>query len=171
MLPNEHLSEAKKSLNEAFEAAEEKTLSFILFSLGNELYGTPLLSTREVIKVRDIKPTPYMVPHFKGVINLRGQIVSVIDLRIKFQISINSDDPGLILIVETPFGLLGAIVDNLVSVERVRKEDLDQTAMVETRIPTDFFLGVAKLKDRLVNMVDISGCIHSEDLRTISKVS
>jgi purine-binding chemotaxis protein CheW len=170
MLPKES-SNSKRTLDEAFEAAEEKILSFIIFSLGNELYGTPLLSTREVIKVREIKPTPYMVPHFRGVINLRGQIVSVIDLRIKFQISVSNEEPGLILVVETPFGLLGAIVDNLVSVERVRKEDLDQTAVVETRIPTDFFLGVAKLKDRLINMVDISGCVHSEDLRAIAKVS
>lgn len=165
------LSEAKKALNEAFETAEDKALSFILFSLGSELYGTPLLSTREVIKLRDIKATPYMVPHFKGVINLRGQIISVIDLRTKFQISIADEKNGLILIVEHSQGLLGAVVDDLISVENVRKEDLDQNAVIETKIPIDFFLGVAKVKDRLVNMVDMSGCLFSEDMRIVTAAS
>jgi purine-binding chemotaxis protein CheW len=161
------LSEAQNALSNAFDVAEDKTLSFILFSLGNELYGTPLLSTREVIKLRVIKPTPYMVPHFKGVINLRGQIISVVDLRVKFQIPIPTETTGLILIVEHSQGLLGAVVDDLTSVENIRKEDLDQNAAIETKIPLDFFLGVAKVRDRLVNIVDISGCLISEDMRLI----
>src|SRR3989344_4100179 len=130
---------SQENLNTAFAEAEERCLSFIIFSLGGELYGTPLLSTREVIKHGDVKATPYMVPHFKGVINLRGQIVSVIDLRTKFEIQPASLDKGLILIVEHEQGLLGAVVDDLVSVERIHQRDIDQTAMVATKVPTDFF--------------------------------
>ncbi len=162
---------SQTELNRAFAESEENILSFIIFSLGGELYGTPLLSTREVIKFRDIKPTPYMVPHFKGVINLRGQIISVIDLRTKFAIQPGCTGQGLILIVEHAHGLLGAVVDDLVSVERIQKDLIDQETMVETKVPTDFFLGIAKLRDRLVSMVDIAGCMSSEDLRSIAKVS
>ena len=165
------LSESRLKLEADFDAAEEKTLSFILFLLGGELYGTPLLSTREVIKHGEVKPTPYMVPHFKGVINLRGQIISVIDLRTKFEIVPEADKKGLILIVEHQQGLLGAVVDELISVERIKKEDFDQQAVIETKIPLDFFLGVAKVKDRLINMVDISGCLFSEDLRAIESAA
>lgn len=159
---------SKYDLNKAFEESEEKNLSFILFSLGGELYGTPLLSTREVIKQGEIKPTPYMVPHFKGVINLRGQIISVIDLRLKFAIAAQIEK-GLILIIEHATGVLGAIVDDLVSVERIAKEQVDQNTTIETKIPLDYMLGVAKVKDRLVNLVDMSGCLFSEDLKTITK--
>lgn len=158
---------SKFSLDAAFDAAEEHQLSFLLFSLGRELYGTPLLSTREVLKPRDIKPMPYMVPSFKGVINLRGQIISVIDLRDRYGIKPPDPDHSLILIVEGAHGLLGALVDDLVSVEKIQKDDIDQSPAVETKIPLDFFLGVAKVKDRLVNMVDVAGCLSAEDLRVI----
>jgi len=164
-------SSAKESLLTAFEQSEENCLSFLIFSLGGELYGTPLLSTREVIKIGEIKSTPYMVPHFKGVINLRGQIISVIDLRTKFEIQPDNETKGLILIVENQDSLLGAIVDDLVSVEKVQRQDLDQETEIETKIAADFFLGVAKLKDRLVNMVDIAGCLSSEDLRIFKSAS
>lgn len=165
------LSSAQTALEHAFETADEQSVSFLLFSLGSELYGTPLLSTREVIKSSDIKSIPYMVPHFKGVINLRGQIISVIDLRAKFNITPSANEKSLILVVEGTNGLLGAVVDDLVSVEKIKKEELDQTASIETKIPMDFFLGVAKAKHRLVNMVDISACLSSEDLRSIKQAS
>ncbi len=161
------LSSSQKALSDAFASAEENALSFIIFKIGGEIYGTPLLTTREVIRHREIKPTPYMVPHFKGVINLRGQIVSVIDLRIKFQLPCD-ESQSLILIVESEHGLLGAVVDDLVSVETIQQTQIDQTASIETKVPVEFFLGIAKLEDRLVNMVDISGCLSSEDLRVLA---
>jgi purine-binding chemotaxis protein CheW len=162
---------AHAALDAAFEASEEKSISFLLFSLGKELYGAPLLATREVIRQGDIKPAPYMVPHFRGVINLRGQIVSVIDLRIKFGIATTAQMEDLILIVESPHGLLGVVVDDVLSVEKVQKEEIDREVQLETKVPLDFFLGVAKIKGRLVNMVDIAGCLSSDELRSIQQAS
>ncbi len=162
---------SQTALEKAFALSEEPYLSFILFTLGNEVYGVPMTTTREVLKVRDIKATPYMVPYFRGVINLRGQIVSVIDLRLKFEIPpIPSAqyDSGLILIVETREGeLLGAIVDDLVSVEKMQQQDISQPNSLVSKVPIDFFLGVAKIKDRLVNVIDIAGCLSVEELKFI----
>lgn len=163
------LNGAHAALEAAFEASEEKSVSFLLFSLGSEQYGSPLLATREVIRQGDIKPAPYMAPHFRGVINLRGQIISVVDLRIKFDIPVSDEAENLILIVESPQGLLGAVVDDVLSVEKVQKEDIDCNVQLETKIPLDFFLGVAKIKDRLVNMVDIAGCLSSDELKSVRK--
>jgi len=163
-------SASQAALDAAFAAAEESYVSFILFTLGEEIYGVPMTTTREVVKVRDIKATPYMVPHFRGVINLRGQIISVVDLRLKFGINPRPDHPGLILVVETEQGgLLGAIIDDLVSVEKLQKGDISQPESMQTKMPMDFFLGVAKVNDRLVNMVDIAACLSAEELRSIKQ--
>ncbi len=59
---------------------------YLIFSLASELYAVDLLQVKEVIKHNEVKPIPFMVNHFKGIINIRGQIVSVIDLRIKFNL-------------------------------------------------------------------------------------
>jgi purine-binding chemotaxis protein CheW len=164
-MPPSNISPATEAL---FSKAEESQLSFILFTLGEEIYGVPMTTTREVVRVKDIKPTPYMVSYFRGVINLRGQIVSVLDLRLKFEIAPAQESQGLILIVETADGgLLGAIVDDLVSVEKVQAQDIFQPTSLQTKVPIHFFYGVATVKDRLVNMVDIAGCLSAEDLRTV----
>lgn len=159
------LNESQKNLKDMYKLVEESHLSFIIFTLGDEVYGVAMTSTREVLKVKDIKATPYMVPYFRGVINLRGQIVSVIDLRLKFEIQAVKN-PGLILIVETKDGgLLGAIVDDLVSVEKIQQPEISQPTSLSTKVPVEFFLGVANIKERLVNIIDIAGCLSAEELR------
>lgn len=140
---------------------------YLLYTLGGELYGSALTSIREVIKIGNINPVPFMVSHFKGVINLRGQIVSVIDLRQKFGLKATAEQ-GLILVLELPngTGLLGAIVDDLLSVEMIESGHIDHNPALETKIPVEFFKGIAKLKDKLINLIDIAGCMAKEELRT-----
>jgi purine-binding chemotaxis protein CheW len=151
--------------------AEETTDKFLLFNLGSELYGTPLLEVREVIKMSAIKPVPYMVPHFKGVINLRGQIVGIVDLRLKFQLKPDGEAKGMILVIDTADGIVGAIVDEISSVEPISKDHIDAHPLVETKVPSEFFLGVAKLERGLVNLIDIAGCLSSEELRKVKRLA
>ena len=165
MPADQELAEKLKNLD---TATDDNTSHYLLFNLGGELYGTSLLSIKEVIKLGPIKAVPYMAAHFKGVINLRGQIIGVIDLRAKFSVG-KATDKGLVLIVETPYGSLGAIIDDLVSVQKFEPQDIEASPMVESKIPMQFLKGIAKLKDRLVNIIDISGCLSAEDLRTVKK--
>lgn len=149
---------------------EDETLpSYLIFKLADELYGTSLLSVKEVIKMSPIKPVPYMVHYFRGVINLRGQIVGVVDLRSKFEMSPGKSDgipdQSKILIVETADALLGAIVDDLVAVEVIQEKEIDPDPAVETRIPVEFFKGIAKKDDRLINLIDIASCLSSAEMR------
>jgi purine-binding chemotaxis protein CheW len=149
---------------------EDETLpSYLIFKLAEELYGTALLSVKEVIKMSPIKPVPYMVHYFKGVINLRGEIVGIVDLRSKFEMgsakSDGANETGKILIIETPDALLGAIVDDLVAVEVIQEKDIDPDPAVETRIPIQFFKGIAKKDDRLISLIDISSCLSSTEMR------
>ena len=154
---------------QAEHSAESVDPKYLLFRLGEELYGTPLLAVKEVIKMTAINPVPYMVSHFRGVINLRGQIVGIADLRLKFQIPTKPETSGLILVIETAQGLLGAVVDDIVSVENILPSSIDAEPCIQTKIPTEFFKGVAKLEKGLVNLIDISGCLSAEELRRVKK--
>jgi purine-binding chemotaxis protein CheW len=146
---------------------QEGQMSYILYHLGGELYGTPLLSIKEVIKSGPVKPVPYMVSHFRGVINLRGQVISVIDLRARLGLTVTPTGEELVLVVETKDGVLGAMIDDLVAVQTFQEGDIERNPKFECRIPTEFFIGVAKLQDRLVNLVNVSGCVSADDYRAV----
>lgn len=137
---------------------------YLMFSLGAELYACSLTQVREVIKVASIKPVPYMVPHFKGVINLRGKIIGVVDLSQKLNLK-GPQGQRLILVTETTQGLLGVIVDDVASVEEILPEQIAKDAAAESKIAPQFFEGIGKLKDRLVHIVRLADIVADEDYR------
>lgn len=153
----------------AEKAAEKVTASYLIFRLGGELFGTDLLNVLEVMKLPGIKPVPYMKPAFKGVLNLRGQIVSVIDLRQLYEMKVDQPDEGMILIIETAEAPIGAIVDDLVSVEMIHDDELDRQPVIETKVPSQFLQGIAKKNERLMTLIDISGCLASTEMRARQK--
>lgn len=163
----QHKSSEDQALIKAEQMSSQRYLCFIL---GGEYYGSPLSSIKEVIKPIGVKPVPYMVKHFKGVINLRGQIVSIVDMREKFALPFNPDAEGIIMVVETEDGLLGAIVDDLVSVQVIENSSIDQSAPIETKVATDYFLGVAKQGELLINLIDLAKSLGSEDFRSMRRV-
>lgn len=159
--------------NDTSESSQVEVVapSYLIFQLAGEFYGSALLAIKEIIKMTAIKPTPYMVPYFKGVVNLRGQIVSIVDLRIKFGVKCENPQKGLIIVVDTPNGVLGAIVDELVSVEDIEAKDIDNNPSIATTIPMNFFQGIAKLDSRLVTLVDISKLLSETEMRAIKKAA
>lgn len=142
---------------------------YLIFSLGGELYASPLVLIKEVIKLAEINPVPYMVAHFRGVINLRGQIVGVVDLRQKFQVKSHDTNKGLILIVEHDGLAIGAIVDDVNAVASFEAQSIDRNPALQTKIPLAFMKGIGKHGDRLVNIIDIAGSLTSEEYSTVRK--
>lgn len=162
MQPNSQQSTAQSLESDS----DENKNRHIIFSLAEELYATELMQVKEVIKVGQMKPVPFVVPHFKGIFNLRGQIVSVVDLRIKFNLP-KAAHEGLILIVDTKAGVIGVIIDDVVSVKDIPPTNIDSQTRLESKVPLSFFKGIAKCDDRLVSVIDIAGCLSSEDLKAI----
>lgn len=140
---------------------------YIIFTLEGELYGVQLLQIREVIKMPQIKPVPHTEGWLKGVINLRGKIISVLDLRLKFGIRSSNPDQGLILIAEDSQGLAGAIVDTIEFVREIPEEDIEKNPGVDTRIPATQLIGIAKSSDKLVHLLDLEKIVA--DLRGTAK--
>jgi purine-binding chemotaxis protein CheW len=152
------------------ESDEELPAKYLIFELGSERYACAIVKVREVIKVPPLKPVPFMVPSFTGVLNLRGQMIGVVDLRSRFQFPVSGNRPGYILIVDLGDSLLGAHVDDVISVETVGKDEIQKDFAVETRVAIDFLEGMAHIDKRMVNLVDLSKVLSSQELRKISEI-
>lgn len=137
---------------------------YLLFEVGKELYGTPLLDVREVVEYQEPKFMPNMVSHFVGVINIRGSIVGVIDLRKRFGDKSDSHSKTAMLVSDTPQGTIAAIVDRVDSVISIDKQSIDEKPPVVTSVKQDYLTGVAKAKDRLVTIVELQRLLGDENL-------
>jgi purine-binding chemotaxis protein CheW len=140
---------------------------YLTFSLGNEEYGLPVLKVREIIKVMDITPVPQVPAHVKGVVNLRGKVIPVIDLRAKFGLpSAEYTDRTCIVVVDVAMAkervMLGVIVDAVSEVLNVAAAEIDQPPSFGERVVTDYMLGLAKVKGTVKILLDLDCVLRSE---------
>jgi purine-binding chemotaxis protein CheW len=143
----------------------------LVFQLANEFYAAPLISIQEITKMQPIKPVPFMVPYFKGILNLRGAVVSVVDLRLKLELPCGDGAKGLLIVVHTPDGILAAIVDDVHSVHNFPAGDIETNLPLKTRFPVEFFKGVAHLGERLVNVIDLGQILAADNLAAVKRTS
>lgn len=143
---------------------------FLQFSLGTEDYAIPLLKVKEVIAVSELTPVPFAPPHFRGIMNLRGQIISVIDLRIKFKMS-KADFTQETAIVILDLGKLcfGVIVDCVSSVLAATAAEIAAAPDVESSVKSDYIQGVTRKDNRLVLLLDIEKVLSIEDLKVLKR--
>jgi purine-binding chemotaxis protein CheW len=138
--------------NNLFE--DRSKFKYMLFQLGSEMYGTPILQVREVIENRSPKPVPNSKINFEGVINLRGEVIGVIDLR-KI-LKVEPKQSLSILIFDTAQGVMGAIVDKCIAVAEIPEKDIDESGGVGQREGGDYFLGIGKRETGMVTLIDLS---------------
>lgn len=124
---------------------------YLTFALGAEEYGLPVLKVREIIKVMDITHVPQMPPHVRGVINLRGKVIPVIDLRLKFGLPARAyTERTCIIVVDVSLAgsnvMMGVVVDSVSEVLNVTAGEIDQAPEFGDRVTTDYMLGMAKVK-------------------------
>lgn len=124
---------------------------YLTFALGAEEYGLPVLKVREIIKVMDITQVPQMPPHVRGVINLRGKVIPVIDLRLKFGFEPQQyTERTCIIVVDVLLAgmnsMMGIVVDSVSEVLNITATEIDQAPEFGDRLTTDYMLGLAKVK-------------------------
>ncbi len=144
---------------------------YLVFRLADELYASALVSIREIIKLQAVKPVPFMASYFRGILNLRGQIVSVVDLRLKLELNCPDKNKGLMIVIDTANGPIAAVVDDVVLVQEFPPESISQELAIKTKIRTEFFNGVAKLGDRLVNIIDIGATLTDGDFALVKRMN
>ena len=144
--------------------SEEEENRFFIFQLGSELCGTPLLGVREVIQPQEVKPVPDTKTHFVGMINIRGQIIGVIDLRLRYGHQIEDSQQQAFVVFDTPKGTIAAIVDRVDSVTAIKLAEIDRSKSVVTEIGGEYLLGVAHVRDRLVTLLDLNKVLADENI-------
>ncbi|NOT79896.1 MAG: chemotaxis protein CheW [Bacteriovoracaceae bacterium] len=141
---------------------------FIEFSLGSEDYAIPLLMVREVISVPDTTPIPKSPPHFLGIMNLRGQVISVVDLRKKLKVDAKKDKEEAVIIVDIGGMNIGVVVDSINKVLAFSSEDVSEMPEVEHQVNTNFIFGVYKKESSLTVLLDIAKVLDLKDLEAIN---
>ncbi|MCL7413265.1 MAG: chemotaxis protein CheW [ANME-2 cluster archaeon] len=134
-------------------------MQLVVFNLDNEEYGVEISQVREIIKMEEISHIPGTPDYVKGVINLRGQVTTVISLREMFGLMEKEADQNTRIIVAEIDGLtLGVIVDAVNEVLKLSANNIEPTpAIVSNDIDTKYLRGVGKLDDRLLILLDIPG--------------
>jgi purine-binding chemotaxis protein CheW len=143
-----------------------KELHIVGFRVGREHYGVPIISLQEIVRVPEITAVPDAPAHIEGVINLRGKIVSIIDLRKRFgEKNITSDRQNRILVTEFQHRLAGLIVDAASEVVKIPAADVDPPpAIFEEGSGLQCVTGVGKHRGRLIMLLDL-GKLLQHDLR------
>ena len=146
------------------ENTHDDSQKFLLFQLGTELFATPLIEVREVIEFQQAKPIPHMPSFFKGVINIRGEIVGVIDLRER--LGVKGADASLCqLVFETEAGPLAAVVDRVHSVTIVDETQLDRRTTLTTHgTDRSYFLGVGKIDERIFTLISLRKLMKTDQM-------
>jgi purine-binding chemotaxis protein CheW len=144
---------------------------FLCFSLGKEEYSIPLLSIKEVIGMPDITPIPQSPSHFLGIMNLRGQVISVMDLRQKLSIKpVNTEETSVIILDFGDYNL-GVVVDKVNSVQMLSPDEITDKPIVEANKSHEYITGVFRKEEKLILLLDIAKALSVEDRRALAKNS
>ena len=141
---------------------------YLVFSLSQETYAIPLLQVKEVIGYSETTPIPYAPSYFKGVINLRGQVISVMDLRTKLKLTkANFGAKTSIIILNLAPLCLGVIVDSINCVLALKPSELSPAPEVESPEREGCLTNIARKDEKLILLLDIENTLNVEDRKAL----
>lgn len=143
----------------------------VSFVVQNEEFGVDILKVQEIIRTVDITRVPKSPQFVEGVINLRGKIVPVIDLRKRFGIETKErDNETRIVVVDLVDKVVGFLVDKVKEVIRVEKDIIEPPPDLTTSINANYITGVAKLQDRLLILLDLDRVLSADEQEHLSQI-
>ncbi len=145
---------------------------YLTFRLGEQEFGISILKVKEIISIIGITPLPHTPQHVKGIINLRGKIIPVIDLRLKLGFDeVAYTERTCIIVVNVKHGTLLAemsiIVDFVSEVLNVSHDNIDPSPRFDQSVSTEYILGIAKINDTVKILLDINKILDGEDVDAI----
>lgn len=152
------------STYEAKGAIEDPVLQWVTFRLDNETYGINVMQVQEVLRYTEIAPVPGAPPYVLGIINLRGNVVTVIDTRLRFGLSqTETNDQTRIVIIETENQVVGILVDAVAEVVYLRQSEIETTPNVGNEETAKFIQGVCHKNEELLILVDLEKMMSDEE--------
>jgi purine-binding chemotaxis protein CheW len=158
----------------AVQTAIARGGKYLTFALGKEEYGLEILKVREIIGYMDITAVPRTPPYVKGVINLRGQVIAVLDLRSKFAMeTAQKTEETCIIVVEIRHGgrklSTGIVVDHVSEVLDIPGESIEDAPSFGAAVDTDFILGMGKIGESVKILLDIDRVLGDEEIEAIDR--
>lgn len=149
-----------------------KDLHLVGFKIGKETFGVPIGLVHEIVRVPEITAVPDAPDYIEGVINLRGKIVSIIDLRKRFgEKEIHRNKKNRILVAEVEGKLVGLVVDAASEVLKMPHGDIEDPPNVFEEGELNYVTGVGKLKDRLIILIELTKILQKGELRRLGEVA
>lgn len=142
---------------------------YLIFQLGKEEFGIGVLKVREIMGIQDITPVPHTPKYVKGVINLRGKVIPVVDLRLKFDLEEKGyTQRTCIIVVQLVSGAesmpMGIVVDGVAEVLNIGEADIETPPAFGADLDTSYLLGIAKFKGQVKMLLDIDKAINAAEL-------
>lgn len=154
-----------KELNQQIRLTADGS-QFLTFNLGEELYGVDILRVQEIKGYTTVTKIPNTPPHIKGVLNLRGTIVPIVELRTKFRMpTIDYTVFTVIIVVVVRDKVMGLVVDSVSDVLNIDKKDIQPTPQFGAMVDVSFVNGVGKSGDKLVAILDIDRLLSEGDVQ------
>jgi purine-binding chemotaxis protein CheW len=146
---------------------------YLTFKLDNETYGIEILKVQEIMGVMPITKVPRAPGSIRGVVNLRGKVIPIIDLRLSFALgSQENTDRTCIIVVQVCIGgalrTLGVVVDEVSEVLNIGSEELEAAPSFGTNVNTDFLLGIGKVGKQVVMLLDVDRALSGGEIEAVS---
>jgi len=170
------MSEVTKTMDQAVKAVADREGKYLTFSLADEEYGIGILKIKEIIGMMSVTTVPQTPEFVKGVINLRGKVIPVVDLRLRFRMeSIDYTERTCIIVVEiegqSDIVLIGIVVDSVSEVLNIKSEEIENTPTFGAKLNTDYILGMAKMEGGIKILLDIDKILSNQDIAVLEKAA
>jgi purine-binding chemotaxis protein CheW len=170
------MTEITKTMDQSVKAMANQEGKYLTFSLAGEEYGIGILKVKEIIGMMPITTVPRTPVFVMGVINLRGKVIPVVDLRLKFGMEEMAYTERTCIIVVEIKGqggsvLIGIVVDAVSEVLNIKGNDIEDTPTFGIKVNTDYILGMAKMNGKVKILLDIDKVLSEEDLSALDKAA
>lgn len=160
---------SKEKVEGKFAGTQDELLQLVSFRIGSEEFGVDILKVQEINRMVDITRVPQAPHYVEGVINLRGKVIPIVDLRKRFNLDVKEYDKNTrIVVVDIGGTIMGMVVDSVSEVLRLPISTIEPPPEIAAGVNSDYIKGVAKLEDRLLIFLDLSKVIAFEDVAAIA---
>ena len=150
---------------------DDELLQLVTFSIGEEEFGVDILKVQEIIRTMEITKVPRAQDFVEGVINLRGKVIPIIDLRRRFGFTSKKHDKHTrIIVIEINNMIVGFVVDSVSEVLRIPASTVEPPPPVVAGVESEYISGVGKLHDRLLILLDLDKLLSGEDMASLTQL-
>ncbi|HEY9205400.1 MAG TPA: chemotaxis protein CheW [Candidatus Methanoperedens sp.] len=159
--------------NQEAKTAADGELQLVVFTIGSEEFGVEIMNVQEIIRMTNITKIPQAPGYIRGIINLRGRIIVVINLNVIMGMeSKEQDENTRIIVASIGETVMGFVVDSVSEVIRLQQKNVEPAPpVIASRIGTEYVLGVGKLDNRLLILLNLDKVLGAKELHSIQSIS